>query len=257
MISMKANLADKVRTSDIPLYGAEEVGLANDTIESQADELRKLGETVHTANGRTRIIIYEALSGAARFWVANAFRCNELQSLYRNNGIRPPREGAAAHLQLLPIIKLMLGLDDLRGSVRNEADDRARRSLQRQASDYAMALAFALSEEPDPSCIVNFFSQRTLGVVEAASRYRKTREKDRTTRQAANPLAAFEGKPSIATFDLGALPISSDGPVALIVERANGAWVVRAAIDELTAIRRLSSLVQKALRLETRKEYAK
>jgi hypothetical protein len=48
--------------------------------------------------------------------------------------------------------------------------------------------------------------------------------------------------------------LSCNAPVALIVERDNGAWAVRAAFDDLTAIRRLTSSVQKALRLETRKK---
>src|SRR5207248_8264968 len=109
MYSLKSNNRDeKVRTSEITVDRDEEIGLANDTIESQADELRKLGQAVHASNQRSRAVIYEALAGGARFWTANRLRSDELREFYRNSGVRPPKEEAALHLQLLPTVKLML-----------------------------------------------------------------------------------------------------------------------------------------------------
>jgi hypothetical protein len=253
MYSLKSNNRDeKARTSDIAGDRDEEIGLANDTIESQADELRKLGHAVHASNQRTRAVIYEALAGAARFWTANRLRSDELREFYRNSGVRPPKEEAALHLQLLPTVKLMLGLEDVsRRAVRNKSQDQTRRGLQKQASDYAMALAFALSEEPDPSGIVGFFDRPALGIVEAAALYRKGRRGHRTKLAAADPFVALRSKPPIASFGLEVLALPSNSPIALIVERSDGAWVVRAAVEELPAIRRLMGSVKKPSRLNS------
>ena len=252
MYSLKSNNRDeKVRTSEIPVDRDEEMGLANDTIESQAGELQKLGQTVHASNQRSRAVIYEALAGAARFWTANRLS-DELREFYRNSGVRPPKEEAALHLQLLPTVKLMLGLEDVsRRALRNKSQDQTRRGLQKQASDYAMALAFALSEEPDPSGIVGFFDRPALGIVEAAALYRKGRRGHRTKLAAADPFVALRSKPPIASFGLEVLALPSNSPIALIVERSDGAWVVRAAVEDLPAIRRLMGSVKKLSRLNS------
>jgi hypothetical protein len=246
MISRKTNVGSKVRTSDIPLDRIERVSLPNDAIENQVDELRKLGEAVHASDRCARTTIYEALAGAARFHVANSFRRDELRGFYRDSGIRPPNEHAAIHLQLLPIIKLILGLrDDVRKGLRSQPETRERRRLQKQGSDYAMALAFALSKGADPSDIVAFFDRPAMGIVEAASRYRGARQEHGAKRPATDPLAFLRKDPPIASFALDVLPLAINGPVALILERNDAAWVVRAAVGELPAIRRLMGSVKK------------
>jgi len=107
-----------------------------------------------------------------------------------------------------------------------------------------MALAFVLSKEPDPSGIAAFLDQPTMGIVEAASLYRHPTPGHRAKRSGADPFTHLRSDPPIASLGLDTLPFAVNGPIALILERNDVAWLVRAAVKELPAIRRLISSVK-------------
>jgi hypothetical protein len=61
-----------------------------------------------------------------------------------------------------------------------------------------MALARALSQEPEPSRIVAYFAREGHGVVETAALYRKGRQNVRRTRPSNDPMAVLRDQPPMA-----------------------------------------------------------
>jgi hypothetical protein len=231
----------KVRSSD-PSGATGPGDLPNSTIEHQASELQRLGEAVHRSNNRSRVAIYEALAAVARFSVANSTRTADVRAYLQHMGVRPAREGAPIHLRLLPLLKLVLGVrDGSRGRQKNDGDNATRRSLQRQASDYSMALAYAIEQNVDASEIVEFFNRPGNGIVEAAQRYRRATTRPKRASSQTDIWGRLENLSPMAMISLTDLPNAGCDPLVLIVKPDGDMWAVQATIDDPKAIRDLVS----------------
>ncbi|MEI7606821.1 MAG: hypothetical protein WCJ64_05510 [Rhodospirillaceae bacterium] len=146
------------------------------TIDAQVAELRESGNQASLAGERSHAALYEAFQKVLGFRERNIGRIGELKELIAREGLKLTLVGdnAPVNEQIAPFVKLCFGLDDTTLPRETPKEVKmARLKLQKQTSDYIMALSEAVVNDVALDEVAAYFAKLGNGVVSLARKFRE------------------------------------------------------------------------------------
>jgi len=198
---------------DVVLELSSEAGLAD-----RLSAARETAEAVKSADGRSRVALYRALSVAYDFAIAAQQSPDDYAELLEDSGVK-----AQARAPMTPIVKLVFGIDY----------DKAR------LTEFAAALSFAQREKIDVGGFQDFIEQQSGGLkalVAAEREARRPEPRADTCGDAAR--ARLRQAPALS---LAELAIEAEFAVVVTRRSADGGYEPVAVLND-------ESLIERAIR---------